>query len=178
MGYDIYLRDPVTGKAVDVPGHLMGGGIYAADYHPEKGLFTAAFQTKAHVNITYQYGRYYYEVYEEEGIRVIYGTSGFDSILVLTKMIAFLQEKYRKRGEWVITKRCQTIFYDENGRETAPVVSAGNGMKPVRSGEVEIEVSEGDTSEYWLATAANAIRPLYQLIALAKMRPDCIWDGD
>jgi hypothetical protein len=26
-------------------------------------------------------------------------------------------------------------------------------------------------------TAANTMKPLYQLIALAKMRPDCIWDG-
>ena len=37
---------------------------------------------------------------------------------------------------------------------------------------------EGDTSNYWESTAANAIKPLYQLIALAKMRPDCVWDGD
>lgn len=40
------------------------------------------------------------------------------------------------------------------------------------------DISEGDTSDYWMDTAANAIRPLHQLIALAKMRPDCIWDGD
>ena len=37
---------------------------------------------------------------------------------------------------------------------------------------------EGDTSDYWLDTVANAVRSLYQLIALAKMRPDCIWSGD
>lgn len=43
---------------------------------------------------------------------------------------------------------------------------------------IEFEVSEGDTSDYWLDTAANAMKPLYQLIALAKMHPKCIWDGD
>jgi hypothetical protein len=48
----------------------------------------------------------------------------------------------------------------------------------VREDEIEIEVNEGDTHDYWLPTAANALRPLYQLVALAKMRPDCIWDGD
>ena len=53
-----------------------------------------------------------------------------------------------------------------------------NKITPFREEEVEFEVSEGDTSDYWLDTAANAIKPLYQLIALAKMRPDCIWDGD
>lgn len=44
--------------------------------------------------------------------------------------------------------------------------------------EVDVEVYEGDTSDYWKDTAANAIRPLYQLRTLAVMRPDCIWDGD
>ena len=53
-----------------------------------------------------------------------------------------------------------------------------NKITPFREEEVEFEVSEGDTSDYWLDTAANAIKPLYQLIALAKMSPDCIWDGD
>jgi hypothetical protein len=48
----------------------------------------------------------------------------------------------------------------------------------VREDEIEIEVNEGDTHDYWLHTAANALRPLYQLVALAKMRPDCIWEGD
>lgn len=47
-----------------------------------------------------------------------------------------------------------------------------------RKEEIEFEVSEGDTSDYWQSTAANALKALYQLVALAKMRPDCIWDGD
>lgn len=32
--------------------------------------------------------------------------------------------------------------------------------------------------DYWKATEGNAKRPLYQLLALAKMRPDGVWDGD
>ena len=52
------------------------------------------------------------------------------------------------------------------------------GVECVSKEEVEFEVSEGDTADYWLATAANALKPLYQLIALARMRPDCVWDGD
>ena len=31
---------------------------------------------------------------------------------------------------------------------------------------------------YWLPTRKNAIKPLYQLLAFAQMRPDGIWDGD
>ncbi len=32
--------------------------------------------------------------------------------------------------------------------------------------------------DYWTATEGNAKRPLLQLIAMAKMRPDGVWDGD
>lgn len=32
--------------------------------------------------------------------------------------------------------------------------------------------------DYWKATEGNAKRALLQLIALARMRPDGIWDGD
>ena len=28
------------------------------------------------------------------------------------------------------------------------------------------------------SSAANAIKPLYQLIAMAQLRPDGVWDGD
>lgn len=121
MSYDIYLKEAVTGETAQVPGHLMTGGTYKADYHPETGMFTPALNTDAELNITYNYSRYYYDIYEEKGIRTIYGVAGVDSIPMLEKMIQGIEKKYRKNGE---------------------------------------------------------IRPLYQLIALAKMRPDCIWDGD
>ena len=32
--------------------------------------------------------------------------------------------------------------------------------------------------DYWKATDGNAKRPLCQLLAMAQMRPDGIWDGD
>ena len=32
--------------------------------------------------------------------------------------------------------------------------------------------------DYWEATDGNAKRPLYQLLAMAQLRPDGIWDGD
>lgn len=33
-------------------------------------------------------------------------------------------------------------------------------------------------SDYWKPTEGNAKRALVQLIAMAKLRPDGIWDGD
>ena len=42
-----------------------------------------------------------------------------------------------------------------------------------------VEVDEGsDGGSYWDATAANAIKPLYQLIALSRMRPDGVWSEE
>ncbi|MCI8976206.1 hypothetical protein D5282_02570 [bacterium 1xD8-48] len=178
MSYDIYLKEPVTGETAKVPGHLMTGGTYMADYHPETGTFTPALNTDAHLNITYNYGCYYCEIYEEEGIRSIYGLSGVDSIPILEKMTSFLNEKYKKKGKWITTKRKTTIYYDRNGNKIDDILVLLHKPADVRKEETELEVNEGDTSDYWLATAANAIKPLYQLIALAKMRPDCIWDGD
>ena len=44
--------------------------------------------------------------------------------------------------------------------------------------EISYEISEGPNTNYWEATAANAMKPLFQLIAMAELRPDGIWDGD
>lgn len=177
MSYDIHLKDPVTQETAEVPGHLMIGGTYRADYHPETKTFTPALNTEAWLNITYNYGRYYREVYER-GIRTIYGMSGLDSLSVLEKMINYLEGKYKIKGEWISTKRKKTICYDRNGKVIEDIAILLQNDTIEKTEEIEHEVFEGDTSDYWLPTAANAIRPLYQLMTLAKMRPDCIWEGD
>ena len=61
----------------------------------------------------------------------------------------------------VMTGGTYQADYDEQTRTFSP--------KPI---------SEGPCDDYWEATAANAIRPLHQLIAMAKLRPDGVWDGD
>ena len=177
MSYDIYLKDPVTGEVANVPGHLMIGGTYKADYHPETRTFTPALNTDAHLNVTYNYGCYYREAYKN-GIREIYGMQGVDSISVLENMISVIINKYKENDTWISTKRTKTIYYDEEGNELENMLVFLKQKVSATEAIIEYEVNEGDTSDYWLPTAANALRPLYQLIALAKMRPDCIWDGD
>lgn len=121
MSYDICLVDPVSKDTLTVESpHQMTGGTYAVGGTTELWL-----------NITYNYSKYYYEVYPDEGIRTIYGKSGAESIPLLENMIDKISEK---------------------GTET--------------------------DSDYWKPTRGNAIRPLYQLIAMAKLRPDGIWEGD
>lgn len=178
MSYDIRLKDPVTGETAEVPGHLMIGGTYKADYHLEARTFTPALNTEATLNITYNYGRYYYEVYEDRGIREIYRKTGQESIAVLEHMIQSIVEKYKKDGEWITTKREKTLYFGEDGREIEDIIGAILKKILYTKEEIIVDVYEGPDSNYWEATAANALKPVYQLLALAKMRPDCIWDGD
>ena len=178
MSYDIYLKDPVSGETAEVPGHLMIGGTYEADYDPKTGIFTPALNTEAHLNITYNYASYYYESAGENGIRSIYGMTGGDSIEFLGNMIKILEKKYKINDEWIYTKREKTIYLDENGAVMKDPLGAMIKGRQVEKRKIMVDRYEGVCQDYWEPTAANAIKPLYQLIALAKMRPDCVWDGD
>ena len=123
MSYDISLVDPVSKETLVVESpHFMQGGTYQLGGTTELWL-----------NITYNYSKYYYEVYPEKGIREIYGKSGFESVKILEDLISGIESRH--------------------------------------------DVSDV-SNDYWESTAGNAVRPLYQLLTMAKMRPDGIWDGD
>ena len=101
MSYDIYLVDPVTGETLELPEpHFMRGGTYAV-----------GGTTKAHLNVTYNYGKHFYRVLEGlpaphpkapaglhgqgepvGGIRTIYGLTGAESLQVLDRAIARLKD--------------------------------------------------------------------------------------
>lgn len=120
MSYDIYLTDPVSGEALEIPQpHFMGGGnqcLYGTN--------------TLWLNITYNYSAIYKRenVFGKEGIRSIYRKTGQQSIPILENAINHL------------------------GNETS--------------------------ADYWMPTEGNAKRPLLQLLAMARMRPDGIWKGD
>lgn len=192
MSYDITLNDPVTGEAIWLSEpHFMRGGTY------QMGGSTVLW-----LNITYNYAPYYYEATDgdprfahdevscwysdgthgpiktEYGIRGIYGKTGADSIPMLEDMISRIEEKYKPNGEWITTEWEKTVMYDLLGNEVADPIRQIRSGSPYKEKTIVVNVSEGETGNYWAATAANAIRPLYQLIAFAKMRPDGVWDGD
>lgn len=83
MSYDIYLNDRVTGQPLllDVR-HQMRGGTYCLGDTRECWL-----------NITYNYFKYYYEVFGEKGIRAIYGLTGAESIPLLKEAISKLGDE-------------------------------------------------------------------------------------
>ena len=79
------------------------------------------------------------------------------------------------------SKGIRTI-YGMSGSESIPVlqkaISALKAMDEDISDEERRQCEEQGATGYWMPTRDNAIRPLYQLVAMAMIRPDGVWDGD
>lgn len=114
------------------------------------GTFCVGGSTEAWLNITYNYSRWYYK----DGV--------------------FPVKNEEKEG-------IRTI-YGMSGAESIPVLE--NAIKMLENmaedlTEEEIkEYANGGAGGYWTPARTNAIKPLYQVLAMAKMRPDGVWDGD
>lgn len=69
-----------------------------------------------------------------------------------------------------------------SGAESIPVLKkAITGLEESKEELPEEEVNqclEQGVSGYWMPTRENAIRPLYQLLVMAQMRPDGVWESD
>lgn len=78
-------------------------------------------------------------------------------------------------------KGIRTI-YGLSGAESIPVLKkaiAGLEASNEELSDEEIQkCEEQGATGYWMPTRENAIKPLYQLLAMAQMRPDGIWEGD
>ncbi len=73
-------------------------------------------------------------------------------------------------------------IYDMTGADSIPVlqhaISELEGTtENLSQKEIESHKAHG-VEGYWLPTRENAIKPLYQILAMAKMRPDGVWEGD
>ena len=113
------------------------------------GTYALSGTTRTWLNITYNYANWYYR----PGVF----------------------------GETAKNEGIRTI-YGLSGAESIPVLK--KAIAALES--LTVDISEEDrrncekqgTTGYWIPTRANAIRPLYQLLALAQMRPDGTWEGD
>lgn len=125
-----------------------------APHEMRGGTYAINGTDEAWLNITYNYSGWYYK----DGVfpsfpdeRFSYGRSGIRSI------------------------------YGMTGAESIPVlkhaIEAISRMPDISDEEKARYESKGCDS-YWMPTRDNAIRPLYQLIALAQLRPDGIFSGD
>ena len=81
MGYDIYLKDPVT-----------KGSIFFDEKHQiHGGNMVIGGTTEAWLHVTYNYGKHFRRAFgTADGVRTIYGKTGAKSIPLLKKAIAVL----------------------------------------------------------------------------------------
>lgn len=178
MSYDLTLVDKKTGVTLELQHeHQLHGGTFVVGGTKECWL-----------NITYNYARYFYEAADGDerfmnkageniGINALAGVSGLDSLPMLIDLTCRIISKYQKDGKWIkrmVEKR--VAFYDGkeilDDSERTRLIAQG---KTLDYADVDYLLDEGDTRDYWQATAANAVEALKGLIALAQARPDGIW---
>lgn len=197
MSYDIELIDRKTKEVVmlENPFYVRGGNV-RAEIDPVTNKLVQAKEIEAHINITYNYSHYFYEATEGDerfavkdsdtgevsyGIRGIYGKTPFESVSMLNDMIKRISEKYQdENGQWYVTERTRQHYWDESGNEIKDPIRAILNHEPHTVTEETYLVSEGDTSDYWESTAANAIESLMNMFAIAVdcLLYDCEWSGD
>ena len=71
------------------------------------------------------------------------------------------------RREDVLGEKGIRAIYGMTGADSIPVLE-----------KAAAALGDDVSDDYWEATEGNAKKPLLQLIAMAKMRPDGTWEGD
>lgn len=73
-------------------------------------------------------------------------------------------------------------IYGLSGADSIPVLQKAictlQSMNEDIGEEKLRKYKEMGVTGYWIPTRSNAIKPLYQLLAMAKIRPDGVWEGD
>lgn len=208
MSYDIRLKNRITSETASMrhPQYVRGGTVRAV-MDERTGQLVQAEQVEADINITYNYSHYYYEATDgdsrfahdevsayyadgttgpieiEYGIRGLYGKTPAESIPMLMDMIAKIKQKYTdENGDWIETERRKAIYLRAGKRiSEREEIDAILHHTYDEKKEIKFMVNEGDMSNYWTATAANAIRPLQDMIVMASdnlTESDIVWDGD
>lgn len=116
------------------------------------GTFAIGGTQEAWLNVTYNYASWYYR----DGV--------------------FPEEAEAKGSKGIRT------IYGLSGAESIPLlkqaIHALESLDENISEEDRMQYKKQGVDGYWMPTRENAIKPLYQLLALAQMRPDGVWDGD
>lgn len=123
---------------------------FDAPHQMAGGIYALGGTAEARLNVTYNYAKWYYK----DGV--------FPTIGEENKGIRTI---YGMSG-------AESISVLENAIKTLE-----NMTEDLTAEEIQ-EYADGGAGGYWTPTMENAIKPLYQLLAMAKMRPDGVWDGD
>lgn len=80
---------------------------------------------------------------------------------------------------WNYSKHFVRVFPERNSEQGIRSLYGLTGAESIAVLKNAIAQLGDDVSDnYWDATEGNARRSLLQLLALAEMRPDGVWDGD
>ena len=89
---------------------------------------------------------------------------------------------YRKDGVFPDSEDGIRSLNGVSGADSIPILKhailALENMTEDLSEEERERYERRDCTGYWLPTRENAIKPLYSLLAFAKLRPDGIWESD
>lgn len=190
MGWDIRLKDRKTGDTIQTAAPMV---LFGSNLRCDENLRVIA-QRDAAFSATFNYSKYYYEAAERLpafwridkdgesenlGFRAFDGLAPWDSIVMLKDLIDGIINRYRRDdGTWFDSERKKQVFYDEQGHEMEPSLALLRGYSS--SEELVYYVNEGDRSDYWESTAANALAILHQMLLLASdvyaRQLDCVWE--
>ena len=108
----------------------------------------------------------------------------------ITKDVIMLDNNHQMKGgtyclggtaeAWLnITYNYYKIFYEKLGEKGIRTIYGMSGVDSIPILQKAIDQLKDDVDEdYWKPTEGNVKRSLIQLLTLAKLRPDGIWDGD
>lgn len=196
MGYSIELINRETKQIVLLKnGEFVRSSIVPVEWNESANRLIPYPTHEASLSITYNYANYYYEATDNDsrfmhektygseaqyGIRGIYAKTASESIPMLKDMIKRIELKYRPHGEWLQGVRKRKVYIDLKTGNRYTLVEAIGVDIPLKEIEETYTVNEGDTSNYWEATAANAILPLKHMLRIAKefADQDVVWNGD
>lgn len=78
-----------------------------------------------------------------------------------------------------ITWNYSKFYYAAFGTEGIRTIYGMSGAESITVLENAIaKLGNDESNDYWEATEGNAKKALLQLLSMAKMRPDAIWEGD
>ena len=69
-------------------------------------------------------------------------------------------------------------LYGMTGLESIPLLEKVIGVLENLDEDLIEEYRNNHEGSYWVPTRENALKPLYQLLTMAKMSPDGVWQGD
>ena len=83
-----------------------------------------------------------------------------------------------KEAELNITYNYAPFYYKLLGEKGIREIYGKTGAETIPILQNAINSLGDDVDNYWTPTEGNAKRALIQLLTLAKMRPDGVWNGD